>query len=112
MLDFIPWMIVSTVVILLIAGWGAYRSGLLGPGGLSDMERVREAEAFFADCLAEQGFRPLAIKIFRDRTDGELVIVGPPVPDDMISAFAYCDNRVSDLYRRPPAPGPTDDAPY
>ena len=103
MLDFIPFMIVAAIVILVVAGLGAYRSGLLGQGGLADMERLEDAEQEFADCLREHGHRPLDIQIYRDPADGNLVLVGRgPIPDDMVEAFGDCDRRISAIYRRTP----------
>ncbi len=96
MIDFLPWMILSTVVILAVAGWGAVRGGVLQPGFRTGMERVPEAERAFADCFAEHGLAPPRLEIYREPGGEGLVIVGPDDLDERSQAvLADCDRRLA-----------------
>ncbi len=96
MIDFVPWMILSTVVILIVAAWG-YARGTLGPSLPADLERLPEAEAAFAECLAERGVAmPPRLAIYRDPEGEGLVIIGPDELDDRTrAALTDCDRQLA-----------------
>ncbi len=96
MIDFVPWMILSTVVILVVAAWGAVRGGLLQPGFRAGMERLPEAERAFAECFAEHGLPAPALQVYRDPEGEGLVIVGPDDLSERAQAvLADCDRRLA-----------------
>ncbi len=96
MIDFVPWMILSTVVILVVAAWGAVRGGLLEPGFRTGMERLPDAERAFADCFAEHGLPAPALRVYRDPGADGLVIVGPDELDERAQAvLADCDRLLA-----------------
>ena len=102
MMDFVPFMILAAVVLLVVAGLGARRSGLVGRGGIADMEPLPEAEAELDECLRRRGFDPPPFRVYRDPADGELVIVGPEtLPADLAAALAACDRGLSARHTRP-----------
>lgn len=95
-------MILSTVVVLIVAAWGAVRGGLLEPGFRHDMERLPAAERAFADCFAEHGLPEPALKIYRDPDGDGLLIVGPDDLDERSRAvLADCDRRVAPRFTAP-----------
>ncbi len=99
MIDFVPWMILSTVVIVIVAAWGAVRGGVLRPGFRHDMERLPDAERAFADCFAARGLPVPRLEVYRD-PDGEgLLIVGPDQLDARAqAALAECDRELAPLF--------------
>jgi hypothetical protein len=91
MLDFVPFMILTAVVVLIVAAVGAVRSGLAA----GDLEPLPEAERLFAECMAERGVQMPPIRIYRDAGSGGLVITGPgDIDPEIQEAFAVCDNLV------------------
>lgn len=96
MLDFVPFMAIVVVVVLLIAGWGVARERM-AVGGL---ERIPEAEAALRECLRGRGITDMPFRVFRDPIDGELVITGPEeLDEDAEAALADCDAML-DPFRR------------
>ena len=89
-MDFIPFMILTAVVVVLVAGWGYVRSG-----GAAPQERLPEAEGAFADCLRAEGVEPPPLTVYRD-PGGGLVIVGPDDLDAVTrQALSECDEELA-----------------
>ena len=96
MMDFIPFMALSAVVIVLVAAWGARKAGLDELAAPDDLERLPAAERAFLSCMEEKGFTPPSMRIFRNPDGPGLVIIGEEeIPRRMQSAFAECDNLVA-----------------
>ena len=94
-MDFVPFMILTAVVVVLVAGWGYVRSG----GVAAQQERLPEAERAFADCLRAKGVDPPQLRVFRD-PDGGLMIVGPNDLDAATrQALSDCDEEISPRHR-------------
>ncbi len=96
MMEFVPFMILATVVIVLVAGWGYVRSG--AAAGTAPSERLPEAEGAFADCLRRRGVEPPELAVYRD-PGGGLVIVGPDDLDAVTRrALTECDKELAARY--------------
>ena len=90
-MDFIPFMILTAVVVVAVAGWGYLRSGAAAP----PRERVPEAERAFAECLRARGVEPPELAVYRDPAGG-LVIVGPHDLDAATRrALSECDEEIA-----------------
>ncbi len=100
MIGFVPWMIISIAVILVVAAWG-YTRGTLGRVVPPDLERLPEAERAFAECMEERGVRPPRLAIYRDPDGDGLVIVGPDELDDRTRAvLGDCDGLLAPRFAR------------
>jgi hypothetical protein len=100
-MEFIPFMILTAVVVVLVAAWGYARSG--AAAATAPTERLPDAEQDFADCLRARGIDPPALKVYRD-PGGGLVIVGPSHLDPATrQALSECDAELAARYGEAPS---------
>ena len=93
MMEFVPFMILTAVVVVLVAAWGYVRSG--AAADTAPRERVPDAERAFADCLRANGIDPPQLAVYRDPAGG-LVILGPTHLDAATQrALSECDEELA-----------------
>lgn len=94
MMDVIPFMILATVVVLVVAGWGYLRADKAGVAAGDEWVPARDVEALFLECLAEKGVAIPELRVYREA--GGLVIVGPEDLDsNRRRALSACDAAIT-----------------